>query len=194
VAMIVAEYSDQPVPDESAFVQRAVDLGYLTYDQAGGTGWSGITMDQTASLLESFGVQSTVEHGSVESLDGMLDRGYNAIVSIDSSAIWYGTPTGHADHAVVVSSIENGMVYLEDPGTPDGRLEPVPVEVFEKAWSASNDEMVVTDNPDTGSTPTPGVGPDVYDAPAADTANAGTVILPITLSGADVAAWHELHG
>ncbi len=54
--------------------------------------------------------------------------------------------------------------------------------------------LSVTNNPDTGSTPTPGVGPDVYDAPAADTSNAGTVILPITLSGDDVAAWHELHG
>jgi hypothetical protein len=59
--------------------------------------------------------------------------------------------------------------------------------------------MVVTDNPDTGDSPTPGVGWDVYDAadPTADpslAANAGTLILPITLSYDAVAAWHELHG
>lgn len=186
VAQIVAEYSDQPILDDSVFVQRAVDLGYLSYDEAAGGGWSGITVEQSKDLLESFGVPATVQTGSVDILDQYLDRGYNAIVSIDSSEVWYGQATGNADHAVVVSSIENGMVYLNDPGSPDGQLEPVPVEVFEQAWSVSNDQMIVTDNPDTGSTGTPGVGVNVFVDPgtgltsgASDTNGADTVTLPV---------------
>ncbi len=211
VAMIVGEYSDQPM-DEATFVQRAVDLGYLSYDESGqSSGWSGMTIEHTAELLESFGVPATVQYGDVDSLNGLLDQGYNAIVAIDSSEIWTGQATGNVDHAVVVSSIENGMVYLEDPGTPDGQLEAVPVDVFEQAWSASGDQMVVTDNPDT-TAPTPGVGPDVFVDPTADTADGtgdgtvssdlgaligsspGAVLLPIVLSGDAVRSWHELHG
>lgn len=190
VAQIVAEYSDQGV-SESVFVDRAIELGYLTYDESSGV-WSGLTIQQGEDLLESFGVQATVETGSIETLDAYLDQGYNAIAYIDSSVVWEGDAPGALDHAVVVSSIENGMVYLNDPGTPDGQLEPVPVEVFEQAWSASSDQMIVTDNPDTGSTGTPGVGQEVYVTPAG--ASAGTIILPIVLSGDDVQAWHQLHG
>ncbi len=43
VAQIVSKYSDQPV-DEAVFVQRAIDLGYLTYDEAGVVGWSGLSI------------------------------------------------------------------------------------------------------------------------------------------------------
>jgi hypothetical protein len=207
VAMIVAEYTDQPM-DQTVFEQRAVDLGYLTYDEAGGTGWSGMTVEQPADLLESFGVPATVQTGTVDGLDELLDQGYNAIVAIDSSEIWTGDGTGAADHAVVVSSIEDGMVYLEDPGTPDGRLEPVPVDVFEQAWSASGDQMVLTENPDTGD-PSPEAGPDVFVPPstgdtdeesdtsglgAAVGSSRGTVLVPVVLAGEAVRAWHQLNG
>lgn len=194
VAQIVAEYSDEPITDETVFVQRAIDLGYLTYDETG-VGWSGLTIEQGEDLLESFGVEASIETSTVDELDAYLDQGYNAIAYIDSSVVWTGDAPDVLDHAVTVSSIENGMVYLNDPGTPDGELEAVPVEVFEAAWSASSFQMIMTDNPDMGSTGEPGVGPDVYvDPTTAETALAGpsrgTILLPIVLSGDEVQAWH----
>ena len=56
--------------------------------------------------------------------------------------------SGAADHALVVSGInsETGVVTLSDPGTPSGNEEQVPLSVFMDAWSASNYQMLVTDD------------------------------------------------
>ena len=140
-------------------------------------------------------MEASIETSTVDELDAYLDQGYNAIAYIDSSVVWAGDSPDGLDHAVTVSSIENGIVYLNDPGTPDGELEPVPVEVFEAAWSASNFQMIMTDNPDMGSTGDPGVGTDVFvDPTTEETAEAGssrgTILLPIVLSGDEVQAWH----
>lgn len=177
VAMIVAEYSHESIPDESEFVQRAIDLDLIDTN-ADGDSWAGMTIEHTKDLLESYGVQATVATGDINSLDEYLDKGYNAIAYIDSSEVWEGQGKGVVDHAVVVSSIENGMVYLDDPGTPDGRLEAVPVDVFEKAWSVGHHAMVITENPD-GIEPTPGVGTEVFDRPV-DTDDISVVDLTST--------------
>lgn len=182
VAQIVAEYSDQGV-SEADFVQRAEEMGYLTYDDT--EGWSGMTAQQGAELLESFGVDCTLSTGDIDSLDGYLDQGYNAIATIDSSVVWEGTEAGDADHAVVVSNIEDGMVYLNDPGTPDGQLEQVPLSVFQEAWSASGDTIILTDNPDmdeVGAAAGSGLSGVVQ-------AGAGTIILPIVLTADDLVGW-----
>lgn len=187
VAQIVAEYGDQGV-SEADFVQRAEEMGYLTYDDT--EGWSGMTAQQGAELLESFGVDCTLSTGDIDSLDSYLDQGYNAIVTIDSSVVWEGTEAGDADHAVVVSNIEDGIVYLNDPGTPDGQLEQVPLSVFQEAWSASGDTMILTDNPDideVGAAAGTGLSGLVQ-------AGAGTIILPIVLTADDLVGWPEGSG
>lgn len=176
VAQIVVEYSDQGVT-EDAFVQRAVEMGYLTYDE--GTGWSGMTAQQGAELLESFGVDCTLTTGDVDSLDQYLGQGYNAIVTIDSSVVWEGDEAGVADHAVVVSSIENGMVYLNDPGIATGQLEPVTVEAFEEAWSSSGGTMIITDEPDLDRA----VGAEAAGELAGNQSTArGSILLPVVLT------------
>jgi hypothetical protein len=216
VAFIVGEYTDAPI-DEATFVDKAVEMGFLTETSEG---WSGMTVDQTATLLEEFGVDATVETGTVDSLDRYLDHGYNAIVAIDSDDIWYGGEAGPdadgvdaANHAVVVSEIKDGYVYLLDPGTPDGNLEKVPVDVFEQAWSASGHEMVLTDNPDVdGALVTTDGNHDAIEAgrvtvgaSSADAAGGspfaseswveraatapGTLFIPVVIAGAAVRAW-----
>lgn len=51
-----------------------------------------------------------------------------------------------SDHAVVVTGVdtENGIVHLNDSGTPTGRDEQIPMETFVEAWATSHDFMAVT--------------------------------------------------
>ncbi len=176
VAFIVAEYADETL-DEDDFVERAMDLGYLTPTE---DGYDGLTTAQIESLLESFGVEAHTETGTVESLDTYIDHGYNAIVAIDADKVWYGGEddpradgVDQMNHAVVVSDIRDGYVYLLDPGVEDGALERVPVEVFEEAWATSDNTMVVTDDPDADGGD-PSVGPDRFDVPDRDISDAET--------------------
>lgn len=75
------------------------------------------------------------------------------IVSINAEMIW-GQPVEEtdsagnprSDHAVVVTGVdtENGIVHLNDSGTPTGRDEQIPMETFVEAWATSHDFMAVT--------------------------------------------------
>jgi hypothetical protein len=51
-----------------------------------------------------------------------------------------------SDHAVVVTGVDtaNGVVHLNDSGTPDGRDEQIPMALFAKAWATSHNFMVIT--------------------------------------------------
>ena len=55
------------------------------------------------------------------------------------------TAAADANHAVVVTGIDDENVYLADPGDPSGAISVVPRETFEDAWSDSDHEMLVTD-------------------------------------------------
>ena len=50
---------------------------------------------------------------------------------------------------VVVAGIdtERGVVLLSDPGSPDGNLEEVPIDVFLDAWADSDNTMIVAEDP-----------------------------------------------
>lgn len=39
----------------------------------------------------------------------------------------------------------DSVVHLNDSGAPDGADKTVSVEIFAKAWAASDDEIIVTD-------------------------------------------------
>ena len=53
---------------------------------------------------------------------------------------------------VVVAGIdtERGVVLLSDPGSPDGNLEEVPIDVFMDAWADSDNSMIVAEGPAPG--------------------------------------------
>jgi hypothetical protein len=82
-----------------------------------------------------------------------LGGGHKVIVSVNAELIWHepveakdksGNP--ESDHAVVVTGVDaaHGIVHLNDSGIAEGRDEQVPLELFVKAWDASDDLMVVT--------------------------------------------------
>nr|VTO96578.1 hypothetical protein BIN_B_01645 [Mycobacterium riyadhense] len=90
----------------------------------------------------------------MEALEQYLGTGHKVIVGVNAELIWNqpventgsdGQP--RADHAVVVTGVDtgNGIVHLNDSGSPDGRDEQIPMAVFIKAWAASHDFMTVTE-------------------------------------------------
>ena len=90
-----------------------------------------------------------------------LAQGHKVIVGVESSELWGQNPilTGiahffgieHADHAVIVSSIdtsdpEHPKVIVTDPGTGDV-AKSYPLDHFLDAWHGSHFAMVSTDTP-----------------------------------------------
>lgn len=157
VAQIVSEYTDLDIGDESAFVEYALQQGFYP----DGDDTTGMSMESGASLLEAAGVPAHVESGSIEALASYLDNGYGVMVAVDSGEYWdplteqadetTGTDAG-GDHCVVVSEIDAaaGVVYLSDPGSPDGNQAAVSLDTFLEAWGESQNEMIVCDEPSPG--------------------------------------------
>lgn len=151
VAQIVAEYGDFGIADESAFVELAVEQGLLTVNEDGTV--SGMSAEDAAQLLTTSGVPATLEYGTLESLTEAIDSGRAVMVAVDSGEYWNpsaeGTEDDSADHCVVVSGIdtERGVVYLSDPGHPDGDRMQIPIEQFNDAWQDSGNAMIVCDEP-----------------------------------------------
>ena len=162
VAMIVAEFTGQPLQSVDGVVQRAIDYGWLSYnpnDPQGHPfdGWSGMTTFNTEALLESFGIPATTMTGSMADLATYLEYEHSVMVSVDSSEVWTGVEDpGRSDHMLVVTGIDavNGIVYMNDPYLPDGAGRAVPYAVFESAWADSGYTMIVTNYvaPDTAAT------------------------------------------
>ncbi len=136
--------------DIEELVAVAEENGWFNESSGGGT--VSLNMDK---LLEYYGVNHEMQFDSdIASLEEALNNGDKVIVSVDSGQIWYGeennifTPETQADHAVQVIGIdhtdpESPMVVLNDSGSPDGKGEMVPLDVFENAWSAGDRQMIV---------------------------------------------------
>ena len=118
-----------------------------------------MSLPEAQTLLHSFDIPSHVVQGgddqqAVTQLAEYLHDGRSIILAVNPDPFWYGTqtssenPQGQADHAVVVTGIntETGMVTLSDPGTQSGNEEQVPLSTFVEAWSASDYQMLVTDD------------------------------------------------
>jgi hypothetical protein len=84
----------------------------------------------------ALGVFSTVE----------LNNGHSVMVSVDAYELWepahdYKDDPDHSSNLeLVVTGIDttNGLVYLNDSGSPSGQHEVIPLNRFEAAWEASN--------------------------------------------------------
>jgi hypothetical protein len=144
---------------------------------------SGTDLRDTPALLETYGVQATYTDDSnaagggaatgITAMESELAAGHQVIASVDAETIWNsvsGTDSpdaGTADHAVVVTGVDttNGVVYLNDSGTPNGAAEAVPLSVFEQAWATSGHAMVATDGAELASDPLDAPSPS-FAAPA----------------------------
>jgi hypothetical protein len=154
VAQIVGEWQGSNV-GEAEVVGRAVAHGWLTTTDSDGDGTvddaSGMTSRDAEALLESYGIAATTTHGDLKTLESLLDQDRDIIAYVDSDEVWYdaedddGDGGSDANHAVVVTGIDEENVYLADPGDPSGAIAVVPRETFSDAWSDSGDEMLVTD-------------------------------------------------
>ena len=154
VAQIVGEWQGSNV-GEREVVGRAVAHGWLTTTDSDGDGTvddaSGMTSTDAEALLESYGIPATTTHGDLKGLESLLDQDRDIIAYVDSDEVWYdaeddaGDGGSDANHAVVVTGIDDENVYLADPGDPSGAISVVPRETFEDAWSDSGHEMLVTD-------------------------------------------------
>ncbi len=158
VAQIVAERTG--VHDlhavEATVVKTAMADGLLTKTANGPfDGWSGMTGPQLVQVFGDLGIPATFDHGSVQSLEQDLVAGREVIVAVDADEVWKNasgqlvnddaTDGGHgANHFVTVVGIDvtRGIVLLNDPGTPDGQLEAIPLENFESAWADSDHELI----------------------------------------------------
>ncbi|PVZ03911.1 C39 family peptidase [Actinomycetospora cinnamomea] len=139
VAQIVGEWQGTNV-GETEVVARAVEHGWLTTTDTDGDGTvddaSGMTSSEAEALLESYGIPATTTHGGMDDLAALLDQDRDIVAYVDSDEVWYdaeddGTDGGaDADHAVVVTGIDDENVYLADPGDPSGAIAVVPRETF----------------------------------------------------------------
>lgn len=105
-------------------------------------------------LLARYGISAAFLSGiDMDALQQYLAGGHKVIVGVNAELIWgipvetrdiSGNPA--ADHAVVVTGVDTarGAVHLNDSGSPQGRDETVPIEVFAKSWDTSNHALIVT--------------------------------------------------
>jgi hypothetical protein len=146
VAMVVSEFYGQPI-DAGWFVSEAIDEGLLVPDANGE--YSGLTLEQTEQLMESFDVPATTVHfddrdQAEAQLRQALDNNQGVVAFIDSSETWDRVDDdaevdgGYIDHAVVITDIEGGFVYISDPGNPTADAMRVPEDVFFDAWGDSD--------------------------------------------------------
>jgi Peptidase_C39 like family len=146
VAMILTEITGDDVP-QGDIVDLANELDLLGPD--------GMTLDGGVLLLEHYGVDAEVQTGSVDDLRAMLDAGRPVIIGLDSDDLYGAGDSPFADdmvagHAVVITGIDDeaGLVYINDPGFPDGAGVAIPIEDFEDAWTDADHTMIVADDPE----------------------------------------------
>lgn len=143
---VIEEMTGQEI-DIEEFTQIAKDNGWFT--EEGGT-----TYLNTNQMLDYYGVENEMKfHQSIDDIEECLNNDGKVIVSIDAEETWYGkennifSPESGANHAVEVIGIdrtdpENPMVVLNDSGTPNGKGEMIPLDVFEEAWSTGDSQMI----------------------------------------------------
>lgn len=181
VSMALSEITGTHVPADE-LVAMANEHGFMT-----DTGMSAL---DSITLFENYGVEAEATSGTLDDLRDALDRGDPIIVGIDAADLYSGgggpfDPGMESGHAVVVTGIDDGppgVLYINDPGFPDGAGVEIPLELFEDAWEDSENTMVVATAPaevDAGAAEVGAVGAEE----SAEGAPAGVrrlLLLPLT--------------
>jgi len=150
IAMVLSEATGTDVP-ASDVVDLANQLGVL--------GETGMSMDDGLALLEHWGVDAQVETGSLDELRTLLDADTPVIIGLDADDL-YGTGDSPfsddlvSGHAVVITGIDDeaGLVYINDPGFPDGAGVAISISEFEDAWTDADHTMIVAEADGDGTT------------------------------------------
>jgi hypothetical protein len=105
----------------------------------------------TGVITDSATADKTGMATGLEALKAYLADGRKIIAGVNAETIWNSADgqRKRADHALVVTGIDakNGIVHLNDSGTPDGRDEQVSIATFMKAWKTDGFRMIVTEQP-----------------------------------------------
>ena len=143
VAMVLSEITGSEVP-QGDLVDLANELDLL--------GPTGMSMEGGLQLLEHYGVDAEVQTGSMDDLRTMLDNGDPIIIGLDSDDLYGEGDVPFSDdlvagHAVVITGIDDeaGVVYINDPGFPDGAGVAISIEAFEDAWADADNTMIVAE-------------------------------------------------
>ena len=140
VAMVLSEVTGEMVPAEEV-VALANDMGVMTS--------TGMAAEDGVALLEQYGVEAEVTNGDMDLLRAELDSGTDVIIGLDSADLYADgggpfDPGMQAGHAVVITGIDDeaGLVYINDPGFPDGAGVAITISDFEDAWEDSDNTMI----------------------------------------------------
>jgi hypothetical protein len=143
VAQIYTEYTGQEITDLE-FVDLVNQQGGWV---VGPDGTPGLMPASAVDLLNSAGIDATLQYSDLDGLLSALDAGRAVMVAVDSGEYWFGegAEDDTADHAVLVTGIdvEAGIVYLSDTGIEGGDMLQVPLDTFLDAWADSDNTMVV---------------------------------------------------
>lgn len=143
---VIEEFTDQYI-DIEEFTGYAESRGW--FDDEGGT-----TFLNMNKMLNEYGIENEMGfHKSIEDIQKCVDQGGKVIVALDCHEIWYGednnifSPMSAANHAVEVIGIDRTdpnqpMVILNDSGSPRGKGEMIPLDVFEGAWEDGDCQMI----------------------------------------------------
>jgi hypothetical protein len=143
---VIEELTGEDINIEE-FAEVAKDNGWFSEE-------SGTTFLNMNQMLDYYGIDNEMKfHGSINEIEECLNKGGRVIVSIDSDEIWNGAnhdifaPESSANHAVEVIGIDRSdpahpMIILNDSGTPNGKGEMVPLEVFDQAWEDGDRQMI----------------------------------------------------
>ena len=143
VAMVLTEVLGNEVP-QGDVVDLANELGLLAE--------TGMSAEGGVQLLEHYGVDAEVGSGTMDDLRASLDAGDQVIIGLDSDDLYGQGDAPFADdmvagHAVVITGIDDeaGLVYINDPGFPDGAGVAISIEAFEDAWQDSDNTMILVE-------------------------------------------------
>ncbi|MEZ5281126.1 MAG: C39 family peptidase [Acidimicrobiales bacterium] len=140
VAMVLTEVTGELVPADDV-VALANEMDMMTS--------TGMAAEDGVRLLEEYGIEAELTSGTLDGLRDQLDSGTGVIIGLDSADLYSngGGPFDEgmeAGHAVVITGIDDeaGLVYINDPGFPDGAGVAISIETFEDAWADSDNLMI----------------------------------------------------
>ncbi len=135
-------------------------------------GWygpGGTKPEDVGNLMELHGVSThDVQNATIADLAYEIQQGHGVIVGVKAEELWANGPLAEfqqwlseacgldnstfnpANHAVSLigfdlSDPSNPLVFVNDPGTPDGCAHPYPLEKFMDAWANSDFYYTATD-------------------------------------------------